>query len=67
MPIGHKYYTAVGASTIAVPSAGTAINTSTYTALPANGVVNVTANYYCRVVQADAKLYPVNTGEGKAT
>ena len=65
MPIGHKYYTAVGASTIAVPSAGTAINT-THIALPANGVV-MTANYYCRVVQADAELYPVNTGEGTAT
>ena len=65
--IGYKYYTAVDASTIAVPSAGTAIAASTYTELPANGVVNVSANYFCRVVQADAELYPVNTGEGTAT
>ena len=65
--IGYTYYTAVGASTIAVPSAGTALDANVYTPLPANGVVNVSANYYCRVVQADAELYPVNTGEGTAT
>lgn len=64
--IGYTYYTAVNASTIAVPSAGTALDANVYTALPANGVVNVTANYYCRVVEADAELYPVNTGEGTA-
>lgn len=62
--IGNKYYYAVDASaTINAPTANTALNTSTWTALPANGVVTLAANGYVRVVEADASsLLPVATG-----
>ncbi|NCB75213.1 MAG: phage capsid protein [Clostridia bacterium] len=62
--IGNKYYYAVDASaTINAPTANTALNTSTWTALPANGVVVLAANGYVRVVEADAtSLLPVATG-----
>jgi hypothetical protein len=65
--IGNTYYTAVSSSAIAAPSAGTALDANVYTALPANGVVNVTANYYCRVVEADANKYPINTAQAQAS
>ena len=65
--IGYKYYTAVSNKSIAVPSAGTALDANVYTALPANGVVNVTAEYYCRVVEADANKYPINTAQAQAS
>lgn len=62
--IGNKYYYAVDASaTINAPTANTALNTSTWTALPANGVIVLAANGYVRVVEADASsLLPVATG-----
>jgi len=62
--IGNKYYYAVDASaTINAPTANTALNTSTWTALPANGVISIAANGYVRVVEADAtSLLPVATG-----
>lgn len=62
--IGNKYYYAVDASaTINAPTANTALNTSTWTALPANGVITLAANGYVRVVEADASsLLPVATG-----
>ncbi len=62
--IGNKYYYAVDASaTISAPTANTALNTSTWKALPANGVISIAANGYVRVVEADASsLLPVATG-----
>ena len=62
--IGNKYYYAVdSASTITAPSANTALNTSTWKALPANGVIALAANGYVRVVEADSSsLLPVATG-----
>lgn len=62
--IGNKYYYAVDASaTINAPTANTALNTSTWTALPANGVITLAANGYVRVVEADSgSLLPVATG-----
>ena len=65
--IGFTYYTAVSSSAIAAPSAGTALDANVYTPLPANGVVNVSATYYCRVVEADANKYPINTGQAAAS
>ena len=62
--IGNKYYYAVNASTtISAPTANTALSLSTWTALPANGVVVLAANGYVRVVEADSSsLLPVATG-----
>jgi hypothetical protein len=62
--IGNKYYYAVdSASTIAAPSANTALNISTWASLPANGVIALAENGYVRVVEADASsLLPVATG-----
>ena len=62
--IGNKYYYAVDPSaTINAPTANTALNTSTWKALPANGVVVLAANGYVRVVEADSSsLLPVATG-----
>ena len=57
--IGYTYYTAVS-SAIAAPSAGTALDANVYTALPANGVVNVSATH-CRVVSS------IPNTEGTAT
>ena len=65
--IGYTYYTAVSSSAITAPSAGTALDANVYTALPANGVVNVSATYYCRVVEADANKYPINTATATAS
>jgi hypothetical protein len=65
--IGNTYYTAVSSSAIAAPSAGTALDANVYTALPANGVVSVTATYHCRVVEADANKYPINTATATAS
>ena len=65
--IGNTYYTAVSSSAIAAPSAGTALDANVYTALPANGVVNVNATYHCRVVEADANKYPINTATATAS
>ncbi|MDD4575244.1 MAG: hypothetical protein PHI36_02335 [Bacteroidales bacterium] len=65
--IGSKYYSAVSNATITAPNVGSTLNTSVYTALPANGVVNVTANYYCRIVEADADKKVVASGEATAT
>lgn len=62
--IGNSYYYAVDASaTINAPTANTAINTSVYTALPANGVIVLANNGYVRVVEVGttSKL-PVATG-----
>lgn len=62
--IGNKYYYAVDASaSISAPTANTALNTSTWKALPANGVISLAANGYVRVVEADSSsLLPVATG-----
>lgn len=62
--IGNKYYYAVDASaSISAPAANTALNTSTWKALPANGVISLAASGYVRVVEADASsLLPVATG-----
>lgn len=62
--IGNKYYYAVDASaSISAPTANTALNTSTWKALPANGVISLAASGYVRVVEADASsLLPVATG-----
>jgi len=65
--IGYTYYTAVSSSAITAPSAGTALDANVYTALPANGVVNVSATYYCRVVETDANKYPINTAQAQAS
>lgn len=62
--IGNKYYYAVdAASTISAPAAKTALNTSTWLPLPANGVISLAVNGFVRVVEADASsLLPVATG-----
>ncbi len=62
--IGNKYYYAVDASTtISAPTANTALNLSTWTPLPANGVIPLAASGYVRVVEADSSsLLPVATG-----
>jgi len=62
--IGNKYYYAVDASTtISAPTANTALNLSTWSPLPANGVVVLAASGYVRVVEADSSsLLPVATG-----
>lgn len=62
--IGNAYYYAVASSTIAALSAGTAINTTTYAKLPVNGVVELSANDFARVVEVDAvSLLPIAQGE----
>lgn len=62
--IGNSYYYVVDASaTINAPTANTAINTSVYTALPANGVIVLANNGYVRVVEVGtASKLPVATG-----
>ena len=62
--IGNKYYYSVDASaSISAPTANTALNTSTWKALPANGVISLAASGYVRVVEADeTSLLPVATG-----
>jgi len=63
--IGNKYYYAIDASaSISAPTANTALNTSTWKPLPANGVISLAENGFVRVVEADSgSLLPVATGE----
>ena len=67
--IGNKYYYAVNASaTINAPTANTALNTSTWKALPANGAISLASSGYVRVVEADAtSLLPIATGISQYT
>ena len=66
--IGNAYYYATDSSTITAPTANTAINTSVYTALPANGVITLSANDFARVVEVDAtSLLPIATGISQYT
>lgn len=66
--IGNKYYYATASASINVPTANTAINTSVYTSLPANGVIVLSANDYVRVVEVDStSLLPIATGESQYT
>lgn len=67
--IGNAYYYAVDASaSINAPTANTALNTSTWTALPANGVISIAANGYVRVVEVDStSLLPIATGQSQYT
>lgn len=62
--IGNAYYYATSNASITAPTVNTALNTSTYTALPANGVIALSANDYVRVVEVDAtSLLPIATGQ----
>lgn len=67
--IGNAYYYAVNASaSITAPSVNTALNTSTWTPLPANGVISLAASGYVRVVEVDStSLLPIATGQSQYT
>jgi hypothetical protein len=66
--IGNAYYYAKANASIAAPSANTAINTSVYAALPANGVIALSANDFARVVEVDStSLLPIATGQSQYT
>lgn len=66
--IGNKYYYAVDSASISAPASNTAINTTTWPSLPANGVISLAVNGFVRVVEADASsLLPVATGESQYT
>lgn len=66
--IGNAYYYATDSATIAAPSANTAINTSVYTELPANGVITLAVNGFARVVEVDStSLLPIATGQSQYT
>jgi len=66
--IGNAYYYATANASINAPTVNTAINTSVYTALPANGVIALSANNYVQVVEVDStSLLPIATGQSKYT
>lgn len=66
--IGNAYYYAKANASISAPTANTAINTSVYTALPANGVIALSANDFARVVEVDStSLLPIATGTSQYT
>lgn len=66
--IGNAYYYATGSATITAPAANTAINTSVYAELPANGVIALSANNFVRVVEVDStSLLPIATGQSQYT
>jgi len=66
--IGNAYYYATGSASINAPTVNTAINTSVYTALPANGVIALSLNNYVQVVEVDStSLLPIATGQSKYT
>jgi len=67
--IGNEYYYAVDASaSISAPTANTALNTSTWTPLPANGVISLATSGYVRVVEVDStSLLPIATGQSQYT
>lgn len=66
--IGNAYYYAKASASISAPTANTAINTSVYTALPANGVIALSANDFARVVEVDStSLLPIATGQSQYT
>lgn len=66
--IGNAYYYAAASASIAAPSVSTAINTTTFVELPANGVISLSANDFARVVEVDAtSLLPIATGESQYT
>ena len=67
--IGNAYYYATAANaSIALPAVNTAINTSAYAPLPANGAISLSANTYVRVVEVDStSLLPIATGQSKHT
>jgi hypothetical protein len=66
--IGNEYYYAKDSASITAPSANTAIDTSAYAPLPANGVIALSANDYVRVVEVDStSLLPIATGQSQYT
>lgn len=66
--IGNAYYYAKASASISAPTANTAINTSVYAALPANGVIALSANDFARVVEVDStSLLPIATGQSQYT
>jgi hypothetical protein len=66
--IGNKYYYATDNATINAPTANTALNTSTWTPLPANGVISLSSSDFVRVVEVDStSLLPIATGQSQYT
>jgi len=66
--IGNAYYYATDSVSISAPTVNTAINTSVYAPLPANGVIALSANGFVRVVEVDStSLLPIATGQSQYT
>ena len=66
--IGNAYYYATDSASISAPTVNTAINTSVYAPLPANGVIALSANDFVRVVEVDStSLLPIATGQSQYT
>lgn len=66
--IGNAYYYVTDSESIPAPSVNTAIDTSAYTPLPANGVISLSASGYVRVVEVDStSLLPIATGQSQYT
>jgi hypothetical protein len=66
--IGNAYYYATDSASISAPTVNTAINTSVYAPLPANGVIALSASDFVRVVEVDStSLLPIATGQSQFT